>query len=157
MIRPLAFGLMLGFCGGCGDSNGSSGGVMGMSWDDDGTPVTAWAARTTLGSSGGVDTYEISSLGTDPGNVSLAVTAPSPIAPQTFVCTQTLAGPSVGLTYTPSAGGVEFTEQSCTVVLTQTGRPGATVVGTFEVVFTLQAGGTKTVSNGTFNLPVGML
>jgi hypothetical protein len=157
MTRSLAFGLMLGFCVGCGDSSGNSGGAMGMSWDDDGTTVTPVAARVTLGNSGGADTYQITSLGTDPADVSIAVTAPSPIAPQTFVCTQTTAGQSVGLTYTPSAGGVEFTEQSCTVAFTQTGQVGATVVGTFEAVLSLQAGGTKTISNGRFNLVVGML
>jgi hypothetical protein len=156
MIRPLTFGLMLGFCGGCGDSSGGTGHVVGMSWDDDGTPVRAWAAWTTLGTSGGVDTYRIDSLNTDPGDVSIVATAPSPIAPQTFGCTQTMAGPSASMMYTPSAGGFEFLEQSCTVVLTQTGQPGARVVGTFEVVFNLQAGGTKTISNGKFDLPVGM-
>ena len=156
MTRPLAFALMFGFCVGCGDSNGSNSGAMGMSWDDDGTRVTAPGARATLGNSGGADTYRIASLLADPGDVDFSVTAPSPIAPQTFGCTQTTASQSVGVMYTPSAGGVEFTEQSCTVVLTQTGQPGARVVGTFEVVFSLQAGGTKTISNGTFNLPVGM-
>jgi hypothetical protein len=157
MIRPLTFGLMLGLCGSCGDSNGSSGGAVGMSWDDDGTRVTAWAARATLDNSGGADTYQISSLGTDPGDVSFTVTAPSPISPQMFVCTQTMAGQSVRVTYTPSAGGIEFMVQSCAVVLTQTGLPGAKVVGTFEVVFNLQAGGTKTISNGKIDLLVGML
>jgi hypothetical protein len=150
MTRSLAFALMLVFGGACG----GSGGMHAMSWDDDGTHVQPPGAMAAFNSAAGTDSYDINGLGADPGDVTVQVTAPSPIAPQTFVCGQPTAGQKVLVSYSPSAGGAELVDQSCTVVLTQTGQIGGTVVGTFEAVISLQAGGTKTISNGTFNLSV---
>jgi hypothetical protein len=43
------------------------------------------------------------------------------------------------------------------VVITQVGAlGGAPAVGTFEVVFSVPAGGTKSITNGSFNLPLMM-
>lgn len=152
--RALAFALTFGLCLGCGGGGGTD--ALGMSWSDDGTAVKPLGAKATLNSTGGSDSYEIAGLGADPANVVIAVTAPSPIAPQTFVCNQTTAGHSVGVTYSPTNGGIEIADQSCTVVLTKTGQVGGTVAGTFQAVINLQAGGTKTISNGTFDLLVSM-
>jgi hypothetical protein len=150
MTRYLAFALILGFTVGCG---GGSGGPFGMWWDDDGTAVKFIGGSARFTSSGGTDSYDIDAVA-DLGSVELQVTAPSPIAPQTFVCNQTTTGQLVGVTYYWPDGGIEFVDQSCTVVLTKAGQVGDTAVGTFEAVITLQAGGTKTISNGKFNLHV---
>lgn len=59
------------------------------------------------------------------------------------------------MSYDDADGGVELATASCTVVLTQVGAVGgANATGTFEAVFNLQAGGTKAISNGRFNLPL---
>src|SRR6266508_3596309 len=150
MTRSFAFGLMFCFSVGCG-SNG--GGAFGMWWDDDGTPVKFIGGDARFTSSGGSDSYDITGVA-HLATVQVQVTAPSPIAPQTFVCNQTTTGQLVGVTYYRPDGGIDFMEQSCTVVLTKAGQIGDTAVGTFEAVINIPGGGTKTISNGKFNLQV---
>jgi hypothetical protein len=146
---------MLGIVVGCG-GNGS-GGAQGMTWDDDGTAVKPIGAKATMASTGGSDTYTITGTNLNGGSVVVAMTAATPISAQTFVCGQTTSGQTVGISYIDSDGGINIVEQSCTVVLTQVGKMGGpSVVGTFDAVLTLQAGGTKTISNGKFNLPITM-
>ena len=45
--------------------------------------------------------------------------------------------------------------QTCKIVLTQIGKvAGDPVVGTFEATFSNQGGGTTSVTNGSFSLPL---
>jgi hypothetical protein len=139
---------------GCGSS--SSGGGRSMVWQDDGVPLTAVGTMARFASQGGRDSLEITGTTFDV-TVTVTVAATSPLTPQTFICNQTTAGQSVSVGYVDADGGVQLANQSCTVTLTQAGAVGgAPAVGTFEAVFTLQAGGTKNITNGRFTLPVMM-
>jgi len=136
----------------------SGSGAPGISWQEDGVTIVGLGIKPALLSSGGRDSLEIIGLGTATHvGVAVFVAAPTPLSPQTFVCNQTTTGQSVIVTYTESDGGLDLSTQSCTVVLTQVGVPGgASAIGTFEAVFNLGSGGTKTISNGRFNLPLKM-
>jgi hypothetical protein len=148
----VVLGALVSACGG----GGSAGSGPGISWQEDGVPIAALGIKPAFLSSGGRDSLEIIGLGTSAHvGVTVVVAAPTPLSPQTFVCNQTTSGQSVIVTYTDADGGLDLATQSCTVVLTQVGVPGgAPAIGTFEAVFTLSAGGTKTISNGRFNLPL---
>ena len=140
----------------------SSGGVGGpsgaqMSWLDDGIAVTPFGADATLTSSNGVDSLRIDGLTQGAaGSVTIILGAASPFAPQTFDCTQLVGGQTVTISYATGTG-FDITDQSCKVVVTQVGKVGGpSLMGTFEAVISLTPSGTKTISKGTFNVPVQM-
>jgi hypothetical protein len=134
----------------CGNGSGSTSTGTHVSWKEDGVAVTAIGGTATFSTSGGRDALEIIGITTSVG-VTVFVTAPAPIGPQTFVCNQTTTGQSVGVSYSDADGGMYLTTQSCTVVLTQVG---ARAAGTFEAVLANASGGTKSITNGNFDLPV---
>jgi hypothetical protein len=90
VVAPL-FAFAVTLDAGCG---GGKGNTPPMTWQDDGVMVSALSAKATLRSSGGSDSYEIIGLDANGPSVTVFVTAPSPIAPQTFPC-----GQSVGVIY----------------------------------------------------------
>lgn len=148
----------LGSAFGCG-GNGSSGpgpNEAQMSWMDDGTPVTPFGADATLTSANSQDSYRIDGLTEGPGSVTIILGAPTPIAVQTFDCNQLASGQSIVVSYA-NGTGFDINDQTCRVAITQVGKPGGpTLKGTFEAVITLASAGTKTLSNGAFNIPVRM-
>jgi hypothetical protein len=146
--------LLVAGCGGGGSSPAGNG--PGISWQDDGVTTTALGLKAIFSTGMGSDGLEIIGLGQSvKTGVAVAVAATTPLTPQTFVCHQTTAGQSVTVTYNDADGGSELSTASCTVVLTQVGAVGGpSAIGTFEAVFNLRAGGTKTLSNGRFDLPL---
>jgi|SRR6516225_329310 hypothetical protein len=149
--------LVVGLALGC--SSGGGGGAISappMSWVDDGAPVTPFGADATLTSSGGTDSLRIDGLRQGAGSVTIVMTAPTPFAAQTFDCNQLASGQTVLVSYA-NGTGFDVNDQSCTVVICQVRMAGGpAVTGTFEAVISLTPSGTKTISNGVFNLPVQM-
>jgi len=141
-------------CGGDGDGTTPAG--RHVTWKDDGAAKTATLTVATKGASGTMESREI--LGTSPDvGVSIFVSAAAPLSAQTFDCSALTAGQTATVSYTESDGGLQLSMQTCTVNLTQVGEVGgASVVGTFTATFNLDAGGTKTITNGNFNVPVTM-
>ena len=140
-------------------SSGGGGGPSGaqMSWLDDGISVTPFGADATLTSSNGVDSLRIDGLTQRAaGSVTIILGAASPFAPQTFDCSQLAGGQTVTISYATGTG-FDITDQSCKVVVSQVGKVGGpSLMGTFEAVISLTPSGTKTISNGVFNIAVQM-
>lgn len=142
-------------CGGSGNGTGSGG--PRMTWKDDGVTVNAVGTTSRLSTSAGRDDLAIS--GTDfNAEISLSIAVPTPLTPQTFICGQTATNQTLSASYSASVdAGLLLSTQSCTLVIRQVGAlGGAPAVGTFEVVFNVPAGGTKNITNGSFNLPLMM-
>jgi len=144
--------------GGCvSGGNNVLGGDRHVTWLDDGVMVTATVGKATWASSGGRDSVDM--IGNnDSVGIEINAAAPTPFTAQTFVCSKTAPGPALLLSYrNGDPAGVAFMHESCTVAFTQIGAiGGAPVVGTFEVVFDLASGGTKTITSGSFELPLSM-
>jgi hypothetical protein len=139
-------------------TSGGEGGPGGaqMSWLDGGVLVTPFGADATLTSSSGGDSLRIDGLTQGPGSVTIIMGAASPFAPQTFDCNQLASGQTVTISYA-NGTGFDITDQSCKVVVTQVGKVGGpSLMGTFEAVISLTPSGSKTLSNGVFNIPVQM-
>jgi len=142
----------------CSSGGGGGGGQSGtqMSWLEDGVPVTPFGADATLTSSSGGDSLRIDGLTQGPGSVTIIMGAVSPFAPQTFDCNQLASGQTVTISYA-NGTGFDIKDQSCKVVVTQVGKVGGPpVMGTFEAVISLTPSGSKTISNGVFDLAVQM-
>jgi hypothetical protein len=159
MSRVLAGALVFAIGLSLNCSSGSAGGPGGaqMSWLEDGMSVTPFGADATLTSSSGVDSLRIDGLTQGAaGSVTIILGAASPFAPQTFDCNQLAGGQTVTISRA-NGTGFDITDQSCKVVVTQVGKVGGpSLMGTFEAVISLTPSGTKTLSNGVFNIPVQM-
>jgi len=145
--------------GGCvSGGNNVLGGDRHVTWLDDGVMMTATVGKATWASSGGRDSVDM--IGNnDSMGIEIYAAAPTPFTAQTFVCSsQTTPGPALLLTYrNGDPAGPAFMHQSCTVAFTQIGAVGgAPITGTFEIVFDLPSGGTKSITNGSFDLPLSM-
>ena len=139
----------------CSSGGGPSGAQ--MSWLDDGSSVTPFGADATLTSSNGVDSLRIDGLTQGAaGSVTIILGAASPFAPQIFDCSQLAGGQTVTISYATGTG-FDITDRSCKVVVTQVGKVGGpSLMGTFEAVLSLTPSGTKTISNGVFNIALQM-
>jgi hypothetical protein len=135
----------------------SGGNVLGgdrrVTWLDDGVMTTATLGKATWLSMGGRDSVDMLAT-TDSVGVTIYAAMPTPFTPQTFVCGQTTPDQSLLLSYRNNdPAGPTIRSESCKVAFTQIGAVGgAPVTGTFEVVFDLSSGGTKTITNGSFDL-----
>ena len=138
-----------GGAGGTGTSSGRQ-----VTWVDNGIAETGLVALGVRASSGMTDSLEI--IGSNAGEgITLAVTAPQPLGPQTFICNQTSSGQSVSVTTSGPDAGPELATQSCSVVLTEIGMAGGgRAVGTFSAVIMLSGGGSKVITNGSFDVPI---
>jgi hypothetical protein len=139
--------------GGCMSGGGNGlGGDHHFTWLDDGVMTTATLGQATWASTGGRDSVEMLAT-TDRVGVTIYAATPTPLTAQTFVCG---SGQSLLLSYrNDDPAGPTIRTPSCTVVFTQIGAVGgAPVIGTFEVVFELSSGGTKSLTNGSFDLPL---
>ena len=159
MRRVLASALVFAIGLSLNCSSGGSGGPSGaqMSWLDDGIAVTPFGADATLTSSSGVDSLRIDGLTQSAaGSVTIILGAASPFAPQTFDCNQLGGGQAVTISYA-TGSGFDITDQSCKVVVSQVGQVGGpSLMGTFEAVISLTPSGSKTISNGVFNIAIQM-
>jgi hypothetical protein len=133
------------------------GGDRHVTWLDDGAMITATLGQATWTSMAGRDSVDMIAT-TDRVAVEIYAAMPTPFTAQTFVCGQTTSGQALLLTYRNNdPGGPTITTPSCTVAFTQIGAVGgAPVVGTFAVVFDLESGGTKTITNGSFDVSLSM-
>jgi hypothetical protein len=127
-----------------------------VTWLDDGVVMTATTGNATWASMAGRDSVDILGFRQTTG-VEIYAAMPTPFTAQTLVCGQTTTDQSLLLTYRNNdPAGPEMRSESCTVAFTQSGVVGEPVTGTFEVVFDLPSGGTKSITNGTFDLPLSM-
>jgi hypothetical protein len=127
-----------------------------VTWLDDGVMMTASTGNATWASKGGRDSVDVLGFKHSTG-VEIYVAMPTPFTSQTFVCGQTTTDQSLLLTYRNNdPAGPAITPESCTVGFTQSGPVGESVTGTFEVVFDLPSGGTKSITNGSFDVSLSM-
>jgi len=142
--------------GGCGSSSSSSGGRH-ITWKDDGTSQSAivtLAQRTMQGTS---DYLNLLGTNSSVGITIVVGTTGRALGAETFMCNQTTSDQTVTLTYSDADGGTLPTTQSCSVKVTQPGAlNGASATGTFSAVFNLDGGGTKSITEGSFNVPISM-
>jgi hypothetical protein len=128
-----------------------------VTWIDDGVMMIATLGKATWASMAGRDSLDM--LGTnDRAGMAIYAATPTPFTAQTFVCGQTTADHPLLLTYrNDDPAGPAVKSESCTVTFTQIGAVGgAPAIGTFAVVFDLPSGGTKSITNGSFDLPLSM-
>ena len=150
-LAPLMLSVAIMGCGG-----GSSDGGRHITWKDDGTSekaIVTLAQRTMQGTSD-----YLNLLGTNSSvGITIVVGATGrPLAAETFTCNQG-TDQTITLTYSDADGGTLATTQSCTVVVTRPGTlNGASATGTFTAAFTLDGGGTKAITDGSFDVPIAM-
>jgi hypothetical protein len=143
--------------GGCISGGDGSDRDCHVSWHDDGVMMTATAGNATWASMGGRDSVDLLGANHSAG-VEIYAATPTPLIAQTFVCGQTTSDQSLLLSYrNDNPAGPAIRSRSCTVAFTQIGAVGgAPVTGTFEVVFDLPSGGTKAITNGSFEISLSM-
>jgi hypothetical protein len=158
MRRVLAGAVVLAVSLSLNCTSGGGGGPSAeqMSWQEGGVLVIPFGADATLTSTSAGDSLRIDGLTQGPGSVTIIMGAVSPFAPQTFDCNQLASGQTVTISYA-NGTGFDIKDQSCKVVVTQAGKVnGPPVMGTFEAVINLTPSGSKTISNGIFNIAVQM-
>ena len=140
--------------GGCIGGGNMFDGDCHITWLDDGAMMTATTGNATWASTAGKDSVDLLGVNHSAG-IEIYAAMPTPFITQTLVCGQTTSGQSLLLTYrNDSPAGPAIRSESCAVAFTQIGAVGASLTGTFEVVFDLPSGGTKSIMNGTFELPL---
>lgn len=143
-------------CGGGGGPGGTGGGMIAgggtLTWLDNGVRHSATVGSAAFVGSAMMDLLQMS--GGEPTGIGIAfgVAATPTLLPTTYTCNTNGTRPFVTFSYS----GTEPVWDSCsvtvsTLVLTGTKR----VTGTFEAVFDkMGGGGTITLSNGTYDLPM---
>ena len=128
-----------------------------VTWLDDGVMTTATLGQATWASMAGRDSVNMLAT-TDKVGVTIYAGMTTPFTPQTFVCGQITTDQSLLLSYRNNdPAGPTIHSESCRVAFTQIGAVGgAPIIGTFEMVFDLSSGGTKTITNGSFDLPLSL-
>ena len=127
-----------------------------VTWRDDGVMRTATTGNAVWTSMAGRDSVDLLGFNQSVG-VEIYAAMPTPFTAQTFVCGQTTPDQPLILTYrNGDPAGPAFETESCTVAFTQIGAVGTPVVGTFEMVFDLPSGGTKSITNGSFEITLSM-
>jgi hypothetical protein len=123
-----------------------------LNWLDDGTRQNAVFAAAAMARSSMLDLLQITgSTANGAAATSFGVAAMPPLGLGAVAC-GTGGYPFSTITYSPGAESV-YTSCSVTVsTLVLTGTPH--VSGKFEAVFPKTGGGTKTISDGTFDLPL---
>lgn len=123
-----------------------------ITWKDDGAQNNAEGTAESLGAGGGIIGFALNVADTTLGNaisINITTTAPADWKPGTFACPTPAA---MGYVHTPN-GGVTYKQKTCSITITQTGAVGGpNLQGTFEATFDVSSGGTKTISNGTFDV-----
>ena len=84
--------------------------------------------------------------------IAFGVSMPPPLVPGTHTCSQVgVGGVIVSISY--NRPGVGPLASSCTITIATIGATtGTHATGTFSAVFPLDAGGTKAITNGNFDL-----
>jgi len=155
---------LAGGAAGCGSSNsspdgGGHGGASGanggnnISWQDDGTAYGTAYGTGSLVTSSGIQILQVAG-GTSGGiGIALGVTGMPSVGAGTYTCGPADGGyPITSFSYT--ATGVEPLFVSCTINVSALG--GGRTAGTFAAVLNKSAGGTKAITNGTFDVPLAL-
>lgn len=124
-----------------------------VAWVDDGVQRCAISAIAALGI-GSTDTLDITAADVNGYTFSLLVGAAHPFtAPQSFTCGQPMESVIVELT-TTYPNGSTGTVTSCSVNVAQLGAVGGgNAKGSFAAVMAISTGGTKTITNASFDVP----
>lgn len=130
----------------------ATGGAGRMTWKDDGTLNTAAVYLAYHDLAATTDTLQMIGATTTGASMTLdVVTVGKPLVAGPYTCAQNGIDPLVILTYTAVANMTT----SCTINVVQPGTPGgAHATGTFSALLQLNAGGAKTITEGTFDTPV---
>ena len=140
---------------GCGSSGADEGGRR-MTWKEDGVSVSALGTTSKLKTNAGRDYLTLTGTDFHVG-IGLAIAVPTPLSPDTFICGQTASDQLLSISYSAANDDTLTETQSCAFVITQVGSVGGPpAVGTFEAVFKVPSGGTKSIANGSFSLPLTM-
>jgi hypothetical protein len=138
--------------GGGGGSGGGGGGNGVMSWKDDGVLHQTSYATASLVASSGIQILQIAGGEASGIGIALGVTAMPAVTVGAFQCGPAADGGAYPITsFSYTAPGVDPLFQSCTVAVETLGTA---VSGTFSAVLTKTAGGTKAITEGSFNLPL---
>jgi len=151
---------------GCGSkgASGGDGGVTGdchaiiasdgvVRWDDDGAHQCAdvIAADRSIGSQ--LDIIEIvASTINGPGLIITVSVMPPPPLGGTYTCDPD-AGARTIFSYSTSTK-MQAPPTSCTVTFTNPGAPGVHATGTFSATVSPPGGGSKSITNGFFDVPL---
>ena len=141
-----------GPAGGTGGVGGGQPGVGSVIWFDDGVKQTATGSGAFVGSAM-MDLIQIAAGNAAGIGIAFGVADTPPLLPKTYVCAQNGMRPIVSISYTrPGVGPIA---SACTVEIITTGvATGTRGTGTFSATFPLDAGGTKAITNGTFDVQV---
>jgi hypothetical protein len=156
----LAAALLCAISAGCGSGGGTSGdagvnhdtgslpGVGTFTWKEGGTTHSAQFATASIITMANLELLEIAAGDPNVG-IALAVSVqPPPITTGPYACGGSNY-PIVSFSYTGASGQ----NQTCMINLTSVGTTtGSHVVGTFSASFALTAGGTKTITDGQFDV-----
>lgn len=128
-----------------------------MSWTDDGVMECADLVIADRNTSSSLDFIEIIGSNSKGLGVGLTVSVVPPASlGGTYTCNGD-AGLAVIFTYTTNTS-TNNPQMTCTITLTNPGAPGgANATGTFSATVSPPTGGTKTITNGTFDVPVMFL
>ena len=138
---------------GCGSGSSTPAEGRHVTWTADGVALEGIGGQARSSPGGGSDALEITGFTSDEG-FAIALSAPT-LSPGTFDCSTPVAGQTLIVTYFMGDAGQNLNVQTCKIVLTQIGKvAGDPVVGTFEATFSKQGGGTTSLMNGSFNLPL---
>jgi hypothetical protein len=161
----LSLSLVLAACssGSGGASSKSEGGVSGcqpvagglgaMSWLDDGTQECAVGTSATFVNTSIYTMFSLSGSTTTLG-VGLGVSTvlgPGPIG-GSYSCAPL---DSVSVTFNYTQGQTSTAATSCQLTLNMQGTAGVHATGTFAATLMTAGGGTKSISDGVFDVPVG--
>ncbi len=167
MVGLIAIAIAALGCGGSGSGGaGGKGGVAGgggggagggtvthVTWQDDGTSVTAIAGSAVGVLIGAREALQIAG-GTNDLEIEITVEDDPPLMPNTFRCNQPSGSPSATFGYFDRNASPLPTSPECTVTITQIGAMGVEpAIGTFSATFVLPSGASRNITNGSFNVP----
>lgn len=134
--------------GGAGSGGGAGGGP--MTWLDDGVRHTALFASAARVTSASLDYIQVTGADASGAGVSFGVSTPPPLVPGTYSCGLTGGNIIVSL----AANGSD-NATVCTIELAAIGAvSGTRATGTFQASLMTTGGGTKTITDGMFDVPL---
>ncbi len=128
-----------------------------LTWTADGVNQVAGVVETTCTTDGAFAGIEV--VGGESSGIGIAILLEAQgTVVGTYDCGSTATNQDVIFTYTGDSGaggGGTATPVSCTVTVANAGTPGGVKAkGTFSAVLSLSGGGTTTITNGVFDVPV---
>ena len=150
----LLFATLIAGCGSGNNAgnNGGEGGVpggAGVTWKDNGTQQTASFGAATRTKSATLDMLQVVGSNAAGRAAGFVVSSPPPLLPGPYACSDTGVN---GRIVTITADEATMF-QSCMIDIGAIGETtGTRTTGSFSAPFTLSGGGTKTITDGQFDL-----